>query len=844
MNTLKTFILQRTALTEEVCELGRIVARAFPGAPNPTYANDEFQLLVALQAQLQDCEVMLVAVEADRARICCKHLLAAMEIPAVVRTEVLARQASPCPEDALFPAEAELFHTLDGRDTGFSLKCGGQCLVFLPLRLASLAELGPALYDCLDRLRSEEAQPKQAANATPVNDASAVFERISAPFSRFAPILPDAIIPGGASHGESEEAADAHSAAAEYFPQSGALGGTPPPPFAQAPPLAEIVRLRTRRADMAKTVSSLLTLARQLSGRRCLLALPTEWREIAPLLRELGVPDSIHAVQLAPEATILTPEDAVRYSKRFLTREPDALCGVISAPLPAQNGAQLIYLAAGSAQEYAQVRQLELEPGEAPAECAAGVAEALLRLLCDHLETKGLPPREARILALQESPAPLKRTNKRHRAAAASCLALATVVASVYLTFQSPQGRALESTVSSTQTIVAQEYALDEPLLEAIHWVSEARNDLAQLPALQLDSTAPGDSAWLQLLQRMLRLGGDLFTALLGYIQTQDTIPWPSLPLPTLPAATTTAATTASTTKATTTATTTTTKATTAPTTTPAAKGTFLFSVRGYGHGVGMSQEGAKAYALQGWKYSEILLHYYFAPKITLEKDKTTPLTVIHEGAVYTLTEYLGRVTCGEIGYPSSVADEAFKAQVICAYTMAKQKGFNTKEGNQHLIADADWNGTWEKKQHAKVLELVNSVLGRYVAYDGAIAETLYFDSTAGRTTNAAYVWGGTAKPYLQGGRESIEVVDTSTRSFTQQEIRNYVATYNSNNPGKEITLGSDPATWFGDATYDAAGYVQTIRVGNRTLIGGEVRSKLFGSKVIRSHCFTVAFGQ
>lgn len=38
---------------------------------------------------------------------------------------------------------------------------------------------------------------------------------------------------------------------------------------------------------------------------------------------------------------------------------------------------------------------------------------------------------------------------------------------------------------------------------------------------------------------------------------------------------------------------------------------TFTFTVRGFGHGVGMSQVGANYYAKQGWTYKEILTHYY-----------------------------------------------------------------------------------------------------------------------------------------------------------------------------------------------------------------------------------------
>ena len=39
--------------------------------------------------------------------------------------------------------------------------------------------------------------------------------------------------------------------------------------------------------------------------------------------------------------------------------------------------------------------------------------------------------------------------------------------------------------------------------------------------------------------------------------------------------------------------------------------GKFTFTVRGYGHGIGMSQYGAHYMAMQGKTYKEILLHYY-----------------------------------------------------------------------------------------------------------------------------------------------------------------------------------------------------------------------------------------
>ena len=39
--------------------------------------------------------------------------------------------------------------------------------------------------------------------------------------------------------------------------------------------------------------------------------------------------------------------------------------------------------------------------------------------------------------------------------------------------------------------------------------------------------------------------------------------------------------------------------------------GSFLITTKGYGHGVGLSQWGAKALAEQGWNYEDILAHYF-----------------------------------------------------------------------------------------------------------------------------------------------------------------------------------------------------------------------------------------
>ncbi|MBS6560318.1 MAG: stage II sporulation protein SpoIID, partial [Clostridiales bacterium] len=48
----------------------------------------------------------------------------------------------------------------------------------------------------------------------------------------------------------------------------------------------------------------------------------------------------------------------------------------------------------------------------------------------------------------------------------------------------------------------------------------------------------------------------------------------------------------------------------------PTKADTYYFAGMGYGHGVGMSQSGAKGMAKEGYSYKEIIKHYYTGVEI------------------------------------------------------------------------------------------------------------------------------------------------------------------------------------------------------------------------------------
>ena len=269
--------------------------------------------------------------------------------------------------------------------------------------------------------------------------------------------------------------------------------------------------------------------------------------------------------------------------------------------------------------------------------------------------------------------------------------------------------------------------------------------------------------------------------------------------------------------------------------------GTFVFTVYGYGHGVGMSQNGASEYARRGWTYKQILLHYYSNPGISLVKDSNLPSTVTYNGKSYSLAEYLGKTAYAEVG-PSAPL-ESIKSQMVAIYTYAKRQNFKMTTSN-HAFRES-YTGTSSSIESA-----IKATLGEYLAYYGTPAFTPYFSTAAGKTTSSVNVWGGSQSsyPYLVGGRTSPEGDVKRTLTISSEELRKKVEAYNAKvDSSKRITLQSDPAQWIKILEHDSArgsscGYISSMRIGNQTMRGNAFRLNIMGAAVLRSHCFTFTY--
>jgi len=446
-------------------------------------------------------------------------------------------------------------------------------------------------------------------------------------------------------------------------------------------------------------------------------------------------------------------------------------------------------------------------------------------------------PQPAGIQTAAETTAERPANQGKLRAVVAASLAAITIAGSLLFTIGSSADAANNSLPATEYRQVAHSMAAQEP--------APAANIVEQLQSVaRVDSPSPVSTYQLDLslanLPGMLSLFSDsldLFFRLLNWVLEAVIIVLEQIPSSTLPAVSITRPVT-------------TTRApiftTRPPASRPATQGVYHFAVAGFGHGVGMSQEGAKEFARQGWTYEQIIKHYYNDSGISIARDARPPSHVTHDGIRYELREYLARVAYREIGRSGAVPDEALKAQMVTAYTIAKRNNFRTTANNQHILSAADWNSNFARQFHAPMLALAQNVLGNYVAFNGAVADTLYFASCAGFTGSAQFAWGDGSRapqPYLIGGRASPETIERTYPTLTTDQIRALVTEYNANpRNANKITLGSDASQWLRIISTDQHGYVMEIMVGDRSFTGGSARLNFFGTRTLRSHNFTMSF--
>ncbi len=197
---------------------------------------------------------------------------------------------------------------------------------------------------------------------------------------------------------------------------------------------------------------------------------------------------------------------------------------------------------------------------------------------------------------------------------------------------------------------------------------------------------------------------------------------------------------------------------------------------------------------------------------------------------------------------------EALKAQAVAAYTYygRRQRAQTvnpdpTLKGAHFTSPDDTFpqNYTIDKLRerwgeqfdahYATLCAAVDAVTGKHITHNGEWIDACYFAMSNGSTESAKVVWGAEV-PYLQAvaspGDKLVTGYETKT-TLTAEQVKSALTAADTT-----LTLGDDPAAWFGEPTLSAAGTVTTIPVGDKTLAGTAVRAAL----ELRSATFTVTY--
>lgn len=237
--------------------------------------------------------------------------------------------------------------------------------------------------------------------------------------------------------------------------------------------------------------------------------------------------------------------------------------------------------------------------------------------------------------------------------------------------------------------------------------------------------------------------------------------------------------------------------------------GSVVFYTSGFGHGVGMSQNGANFYAMyDGWSYDQILSLYY--PGTVLVQTGVSEWdTMTVGGKTDTIVSILSQIVNNEMGDSFSV--EALKAQAVAAYTYYLYNGYGAG-----MICKSNPSD--------KIVDAVRSVLGIVVYYENAPALTSFYASSGGATASCKDVFYADL-PYLQSVAvrhdESSDPHFNSSKVFSVDELRSKLEnTYH-------ISLSGNPYEWI-QLEYGDGGYVANAVIGGQVRVrGNDLRSVL-----------------
>ncbi|MDE5564857.1 MAG: hypothetical protein K2I93_06855, partial [Oscillospiraceae bacterium] len=243
------------------------------------------------------------------------------------------------------------------------------------------------------------------------------------------------------------------------------------------------------------------------------------------------------------------------------------------------------------------------------------------------------------------------------------------------------------------------------------------------------------------------------------------------------------------------------------------AEGTFAFTSYGWGHCVGLSQNGANFYAMYaGWNYQDILFHYY--PGTTLMNTGTAETELVTtQGVPGNVLQQVAEIVNCEVG--PSFHPECIKAQAVAVYTYMKY----------HNNDAHDLKGKPNPPQ--ELVDLCAEVLGEALYYNGNFCLTMFYASCGGITANCYDVFTADI-PYLRSvSSEYDEANDPhwgDVTYYTVDEVRNRIQ------EAYGITLSSNPENWI-RIVEGNGGYANQVVIDNQVTVRGNAFRSVMGLK-------------
>lgn len=195
------------------------------------------------------------------------------------------------------------------------------------------------------------------------------------------------------------------------------------------------------------------------------------------------------------------------------------------------------------------------------------------------------------------------------------------------------------------------------------------------------------------------------------------------------------------------------------------------------------------------------------------------------------VSDYLIGVVGAEMSADNEV--EALKAQAVVSYTYALRKKEMRSE-EEYDITDSfttdqayftieklkeKWGSNFDKN-YKKLSDIVQSVKGEKILYDGKPILAVCHSISGGKTEAAENVW-GQAYPYLLAVESAGDVLNPnylSVENFSVDEFKEKAKEL-------KVELKGDADSWIGESSYSDSGMVLTMNLGGTDVTGRDIRS-------------------